>query len=200
MEYRLVTFIPDGVSTSPLHQSLFTLWLCFVMPSRGEERKEKQSVESIQLKYCFLRLGMAWFLNWTAACFYYALYWRVWNDRGEKHFGAILQCLEHLIFNDYSTFVLSSCQSSTVVHCLFAMISNTSRHSFTKHVAFVSMSVLKFSFPFFFFVSAQSFKEFSQLLNTVEEERRRLVRLQFTKPEHDRDCCSSCVTSLTRSF
>lgn len=28
-------------------------------------------------------------------------------------------------------------------------------------------------------VSAQSFKEFSQLLNTVEEERRRLVRMRF---------------------
>lgn len=28
-------------------------------------------------------------------------------------------------------------------------------------------------------VSAQSFKEFSQLLNTMEEERRRLVRMQF---------------------
>ncbi len=28
-------------------------------------------------------------------------------------------------------------------------------------------------------ISAQSFKEFSQLLNTVEEERRRLVRMQF---------------------
>ena len=31
----------------------------------------------------------------------------------------------------------------------------------------------------FLFVSAQSFKEFSQLLNTVEEERRRLVRVAF---------------------
>lgn len=28
-------------------------------------------------------------------------------------------------------------------------------------------------------ISAQSFKEFSQLLNTVEEERRRLVRMQI---------------------
>lgn len=32
---------------------------------------------------------------------------------------------------------------------------------------------------YFLCVSAQSFKEFSQLLNTVEEERRRLVSLQF---------------------
>lgn len=60
-----------------------------------------------------------------------------------------------------------------------------------EHIACTCWGIYRPNIPDFFFitdrvmisfcvfVSAQSFKEFSQLLNTVEEERRRLVRKTF---------------------
>lgn len=82
-----------------------------------QEKKVKGSgIHSIEILLLKAKYGSI--LNWTAACFYYALHWRVWND-GEKHFGTTLQYLEQPIFNDHSAFVLSSYQSNTIVRCLY---------------------------------------------------------------------------------
>lgn len=78
---------------------------------------------------------------------------------------------EHLIFYYWDSglkypFLWPECAVITTVYGEYV-------HEFTD------LSYANSSEPMFLCVSAQSFKEFSQLLNMVEEERRRLVRCFF---------------------